>query len=291
MIGHDAQREIRELVIAIVAAAQALSYLDEAMEDVGVEIGAHALHDGGHALEAEARIDVLLLERNHRAVFLAVKLRKDEVPVFEEAIAIAAGLAIRAAAANVLALVIVELGARTAGAGGAGNPEVIVGAKARDVVRRDANLLPDVGGLLVLLVDRDIDAIGVETEHVDGELIGPGAHFLLEVCTEAEVAEHLEEREVTAIRANDVDVIGAHALLCGGRAHVAGIEVLLLQEVGLELHHARNGEQQGWVIGDERGRWPALAAFFLEEIQVCLANLCGRDGFGRHDAPCLFVLL
>ena len=34
----------------------------------------HALHDGSHALETQAGIDVLLLERNHRAILLAVKL-------------------------------------------------------------------------------------------------------------------------------------------------------------------------------------------------------------------------
>ncbi len=55
-----------------------------------------------------------------------------------------------------------------------------------------------------------------------------------------------------AIGADDVDVIGPHALLRRRRAHVARVKVLLLQEVGLELNHARNREQQGRVIGDER---------------------------------------
>ncbi len=34
----------------------------------------------------------------------------------------------------------------------------------------DPTSLPDAGGLLVFLVDGDVDAIGIETEHVDGEL-------------------------------------------------------------------------------------------------------------------------
>ena len=81
------------------------------------------------------------------------------------------------------------------------------------------------------------------------ELPGPLDGFGLEVIAEAEVAEHLEEGEVTARAADLVEVVvlaaGPHALLDGRRPAVG--RLLVTDEVGLERHHARVGEQQGVV--------------------------------------------
>ena len=273
VVCHDAQGEVDLVLLAVLLAGEALAHADEAAQDVCVEVGGHALQDGGGALQAHAGVDVLLLKRHQGAVLLAVVLGEDAVPVLQEAVAVAAGGAVGVAAADFLALVVVELGAGAAGAGGAGAPEVVVFAQAGDMGGVDAHALPDAGGLLVLLVDGDVDLLGVELHHLGGELPGPLAHLLLEVLAEGEVAEHLEEAQVAAVCADDVDVIGAHALLGGGGADVLGVEVLLLQEVGLELHHARNGQQQGGVVGDEGGRRPVLAALLLEELEVGITQL------------------
>ena len=72
-----------------------------------------------------------------------------------------------------------------------------------------------------------------------------------------------------------VDVVGAYALLSGGGANVLAIKLLLMKEVGLELNHASAGKQQRWIIGDQGRRRHALAALFLEERQVFLANFGG----------------
>ena len=82
-----------------------------------------------------------------------------------------------------------------------------------------------------------------------------------------------EKAQMTARGADDVDVVGAHALLHRGGAHVGFLQVLLLQEVGLELHHAGARQQKRRVVGDEGGRRHALAALRLEEAQVFLADL------------------
>ena len=59
--------------------------------------------------------------------------------------------------------------------------------------------------------------LGVESEHVGDELPRPRDRVGLEVVAEAEVAEHLEEREVAVRAADVVEVVvlaaGAHALL------------------------------------------------------------------------------
>ena len=67
------------------------------------------LHDGGHALEAHAGIEVAVGQLGHGAVLLAIELREHEVPELQEAIAIAAGGAVGAAAADLLAEVEVNL--------------------------------------------------------------------------------------------------------------------------------------------------------------------------------------
>ena len=103
---------------------------DEALHEVAVVVGARVLHDSRHALQAHARIEVAVGQLGHGAVLLAVVLGEHEVPELEEAVAVAAGSAIGTPAAELLALVEVDLGAGAAGAGGAGGPEVVVLAQA-----------------------------------------------------------------------------------------------------------------------------------------------------------------
>ena len=274
VVGDDAQRFVHRRVLLVGLARQALAHADEAAEHVGVVVVGNALHDGGDALEAHAGVDVLGEQRCERAVFLAVELGEHAVPELEVAVAIAAGLAVGAAAADFGTLVEVDLGAGTAGAGGAGAPEVIVLAEARDVVLGNAERLPDLNRLVVILEHREVELLRRQAEHLGGELEGPGAHLVLEVLAEAEVAHHLEERQVTRV-ADVVDVVGTHALLRGRGADVGWVELLLVEEVGLELHHAGARQKQRRVVGDERGGRHALASLLLEEGEVLLADFCG----------------
>ena len=92
----------------------------------------------------------------HGAVLLAVVLGEHEVPELKEAVAVAAGLAVGATATDLLAHVKVDLGARTAGAGGASGPEVVVLAQAGDVVLGNAQRAPHVVGLVVLGEDGEV---------------------------------------------------------------------------------------------------------------------------------------
>ena len=274
MIRHDAQREIGELVAAVAATAQPFAHLDETVQDVGIEVRAHALHDGGHALEAQARVDVLLLEGNHRAVFLTVELREDEVPVLEEAVAIATGLAVGAAAPDILSLIVVELRARTAGTGGASGPEVVVLSQAGDVVLGNAQRTPHVVGLVVLGKDGKVQAVERQLKLLGDELKGPSASLLLGDAAKREVAEHLEERQVTAVLADAIDVIGADALLAGDRADL--LHGLLALVVLLKLVHAGVGKQQRRIVGDEGRRRIELKTALLKEVEELRANL-GRS--------------
>ena len=283
VVGDDAQALVGRAVLVVGHAGEALPHPDEGAQDVALVVGPLVLHDRGDALEAHAGVDVAMWEVGHRAVLLAVVLREDEVPELEVAVAVVAGLL----ALERGALVEVDLGAGAAGAGGAGRPEVVLGTEARDVVEGHALRVPEVDGLVVILEDRHVETVRGEAEVVRGgdELVGPGDGVCLAVASEGEVAEHLEEREVTGV-ADVVDVVGAQALLAGGRTDLPpGLRALV---VLLELVHAGVGEKERRVVGNERRGGIQAAALRLEEAEEVLADLCGGHGLiveRAHGSP------
>ena len=111
VVGDDAQRAAGTGVIVgvIGLAADLLAQLDEVLHQIAVVVGGLVLHDGGHALQAHARIEVAVRQLRHGAVLLTVVLGKHEVPELKEAVAVAARLAVGAAAADLLAHVKVNL--------------------------------------------------------------------------------------------------------------------------------------------------------------------------------------
>ena len=276
VVGDDAQRAAGTGVIVgvIGLAADLLAQLDEVLHQIAVVIGGLVLHDGGHALQTHARIEVAVRQLRHGAVLLAVVLGKHEVPELQEAVAVTAGLAVGATAADLLAHVKVDLGARTAGAGGAGGPEVIVLAQTRDVILGNAQGTPHVVGLVVLGKNGKVQAIERQLELLGDELKGPSASLLLGDAAEREVAEHLEEGQVTAVLADAIDVVGADALLAGNRANLP--HGLLALVVLLKLVHAGVGKQQRGVVGNEGRRRIELKTALLKEVEELGANL-GRS--------------
>ena len=276
VIGDDAQRAAGAGVIigVIGLAADLLAQLDEMLHQVAVVIGGLVLHDGGHALQAHARIEVAVRQLRHGAVLLTVVLGKHKVPELKEAVAVAARLAVGAAAADLLAHVKVDLGARTAGTGGASGPEVVVLAQAGDVVLGNAQRTPHVVGLVVLGKDGKVQAVERQLELLGDELKGPCASLLLGDAAKREIAEHLEERQVTTVLADAIDVVGADALLAGNRADL--LHGLLALVVLLKLVHAGVGKQQRGIIGDEGRRRIELKTALLKEVEELGADL-GRS--------------
>ena len=273
VIRDDAQGAAGTGVIVgvIGLAADLLAQLDEVLHQIAVVISGLVLHDGGHALQTHARIEVAVRQLRHGAVLLAVVLGKDEIPELQEAVAVAAGLAVGAAAADLLAHVKVDLGARTAGAGGASGPEVVVLAQAGDVILGNAQGAPHVMGLVVLGKDGEVQAIERQLELLGNELKGPSAGLLLGDATKGEVAEHLKEGQVTAVLADAIDVVGADALLAGDCADL--LHGLLALVILLKLVHAGVGKQQRRIVGDEGRRRIELKTALLKEVEELRANL------------------
>ena len=276
VVGDDAQGAAGAGVIVgvIGLAADLLTELDKVLHQIAVVVSGLVLHDSGHALQTHARIEVAVRQLRHGAVLLAVVLGKHEVPELKEAVAVASGLAVGAAATDLLAHVKVDLGARTAGAGGASGPEVVVLAQAGDVVLGNAQRTPHVVGLVVLGKDGKVQAVERQLELLGDELKGPGASLLLGNAAKREIAEHLEERQVTAVLADAIDVVGADALLAGDRADL--LHGLLALVVLLKLVHAGVGKQQRGIIGDEGRRRIELKTALLKEVEELGADL-GRS--------------
>ena len=109
------------------AAGGRLDGAEDRLEDVRVVVGLLVLQDGGEALEAHARVDVLVRQLA-QTVGLAVKLDKDVVPDLDHVgeVSVHESGGITAADA-----IVVDLRARAAGAGLAHLPEVVLAAEGR----------------------------------------------------------------------------------------------------------------------------------------------------------------
>src|SRR5690606_18245482 len=279
VVGDHAQRHVGVLGVAVADAGQLGGLVDDGHGGVDLVHVLHALQNHGEAFETEAGVDVLAGQFAEDRVVLAgplapLVLHEDEVPDLHVPLVVDGGAAL---GAELGAAVVVDLGARPAGTGDAHVPVVVLLAQALDALGGHADdVAPQALGLVVLLVDGDPQALGVEAvtalvlgggEQFPGQLDGP----LLHVVAEGEVAAHLEERAVPGGLADLFDVRGAHALLHAGGAGEGRLD--LAQEVGLERDHAGRDEQQSRVVRDERRRRDDGVPALLEEAQPAAADL------------------
>ena len=165
MVGDHAERDILLLVLFVLRPGELCRLVEQGAYGIDLENRLDILHDNRKALKTHAGIDVLLLELGVVPVTVVVELAEDVVPDFHEAVALAAHHILGAGAVS-FAAVIVNLGAGAAGAG-AVLPEVIRLAEAVNALRRDADLIPpDCEGLVILLIDRGIEAVRLESHRL-----------------------------------------------------------------------------------------------------------------------------
>src|SRR5690606_2733166 len=119
-------------------------------------------------------------------------LHEDEVPDFQEAVAIllwAAG----SAAPDVVATVDENLRAGSARAGVSHRPEIVGGRDADDAVVGEAReLLPERGRIVVRVIDGDEQLVLLQPALPGDEVPGQLDRALLEIVAEGKIAEHLE---------------------------------------------------------------------------------------------------
>ena len=271
VVGDDADGDVVLFILFILLAGDALHMVQHGGNGVDLEQVVDILHNDGQTLQAHAGIDVGLGQQFIVALAVSIVLAEDQVPDLHEAVAITADATGGFAAAVLQATVIVDLRAGAAGTR-AMLPEVILFAQADHVVLGDADGLgPDVVGLIVVLIDGDIQLIGGDLQFFGQEFPGPGNDFLLKVILEAEVAQHLKEAAMAGGDADALNIRCTDALLAGG--HAMARRLFLAEEPFLHGGHAAIDQQQaGVVFRHQREAAQAQMAFGLKIMQILFAQ-------------------
>ena len=281
MVGDNPEGHIGLMALAIGSAGDGGDMVGDVHNSIHIEQAVHILAHHGQTLQAHAGIDVLLHQLGVVAVAVVVKLGEHVVPHFHVPVAVTAYGAVGLAAAVLLAPVIVNLAAGTAGAG-AVLPEVVRLAKPENPLRRDADfLVPDFKGFLIVFIDGGVQPVLFQAHHLGQKFPAPGNGLVLEVIAEGEVAQHLEVGAVTGGLADVVNVAGTDTLLAGADSSSGGLHLAL--EVGLHGSHTGIDEKQGLVIlGNEGKTGQAQVLLGLKEGKEHLTQLVYTIGFFAH---------
>ena len=282
MVGDDA---VADLMRAVRVGVGGIGRgLDQRAHQVDVVIVVLALQHGGEAFQPHAGVDAGPRQGDALGLGHLLELHEHEIPDLDEAVAIGVGAA-RRAARNLVAMVEEDFRARAARAGIAHGPEIVGGGDADDAaVGQAGDLLPQVKGLVVVVIDGDGQPVLGEAKFLGYQVPRQFNGAVLEVVAEREVAEHLEEGVVPGGVADIIEIVvlaaGADALLAGRRALVgprlgAGEDVL-------ELHHAGIGEHQGRVVArDQRAGRHDLVPGIAEIAEEGLPDVV-RAGHVRY---------
>ena len=134
-----------------------------------------------------------------------------------------------------------DLGRRTARAGFAHLPEIVFIEPLYSVSGHTDDICPDSLGLIVSDMTSHPQAVPVYAKYLGHELPGPRDCLILEVVTETEISEHLEERKVPGRATNCIKVVVlatcSHAFLNGDGTGRIVRGCLLAQEVRDKGHH------------------------------------------------------
>jgi hypothetical protein len=251
MVGDNAQGNVHLLALAIVSAGELTDLVGDVHDGVNIKEGVYALADNSQTLKTHTGVNVLLNKLGVVVVAVIVKLGENIVPNFHKAVALAADLTVRAAAAVLFATVIVDL---RAGAAGPGTvlPEVISLAKAEDTICRNAYfLVPNLKGFFVVFIDGRIQTVFFQTNHLGQEFPAPSDGFVLEVITEGEVAQHFKIGAVTGSLTDVLNITGTNALLASADTAARGFYFTL--KVGLHRCHTGVDQQKRLVILRDQG--------------------------------------
>ncbi len=251
MVGNHADRNIVFRVFAVFFVRNLADRVENAANGIDLKHVVHALHNASQTFKAHAGIDVLLGKLGIIALTVVVKLREYVVPDLHVAVTVAAGLAVRLAAAVFFAAVKIDFRAGTAGTGTM-LPEVVLFAETDDMRFGNTDFVfPNIVGFVVLFIDRRPKQILRHFKRFGQKLPCPGDGLFLKIVAEREVAEHFEIR--TMARGNtDAFKVGRADTLLAGRDAVAR-RLDLAGEVFFHGRHAGIDEKKAFVVvGNER---------------------------------------
>src|SRR5579859_5959816 len=270
MIGDDTQGCIYFRVSAVSSVGERGESVDDGAEQVGVEDRFLALQDHADALKAQPCIYILFGQGRSGTIQVLVELHEDQVPDFQETLALAARLAIGPATAMFDAAIIVDFGIGSARTRCSRRPPPVIFEAHNGLVGIARDLAPPARGFVILWMHGWVQAISGYLEYLGQQFPGEGDSLALEIVADREVAHHFKEGE-RAFVAHFVDIGGAEALLRRGQAHSG--RRLASQEVGDHLLHSSSGQQHRGVVARHQRRtgYPQMA-LAGKKIQIKFAN-------------------
>jgi len=252
---------------------------DQRPERVRIVIVVDALQHRRDPLQPHAGVDRRVGQLGDLDVVFLQELHEDEVPDLGEPVAILIGASGRPAG-DMVAMIVKDFRAGPARAVGAHRPEIVLGRNADDaLVRKARDLLPQIPGLVVGMIDGGGQPAGVEAPFPGQQIPGEQDRPFLEIIAEREIAEHFEEGVVARGIADIVEVVmlaaGADAFLRRGGGDIG--PRLEAGEHVLERHHAGVDEHQGRIVlRHERRRAHDLMPRAPEIIEEGAADVVGR---------------
>ena len=155
------------IIILLIFTACKFAYLvTQGAHRIHIKDGVHILYNRRQTLQSHTGVNVFLSQFCIIVITVIIKLSKYVVPDFHITVAVAANGTIRLFAAVLLSPVIIYLRAWTAWAC-AVLPEIIFFSKTENTLCRDADLLvPDIKRLIILQIDRRVQAFRVQPHHL-----------------------------------------------------------------------------------------------------------------------------
>ena len=197
-----------ELVRGTVGTLHKLRHgIDDRREEVGFVVGLDPLQNHGEALEPGTGVDTRFRQWMQLALGVTVELHEDQVPDLDDVVTLAVDQLGAAGRHGVRTAVVVDLRARSAGAGLSHRPIVVLLVESKYPIRRCTDLFPQLGGVIVIGVNGEPQPIDGQAIDVDHQLPRELDRLLFEIVAKRKVAEHLEEGVVTGRVANVFEVI------------------------------------------------------------------------------------
>jgi hypothetical protein len=173
------------------------------------------LDSGQSPLQSHPGINVGFGQESTLAASVLIVLGEDQVPYLGEATTVTIRLAFSFATPKLSTKVVMNLATWSTGTRITdGTPEVVFITESQYLARRNANLPPIGKRLFIVKINRYPQPFLGQLQILRTKLPGPGNSLSFKIITDAEIAKHLEEREVLAIT-HQIYVSGAKAFLAG----------------------------------------------------------------------------
>ena len=132
--------------------------------------------------------------------------------------------------------------------------------------------MPDLFSLVIVLVNRNVQSVLWQLQHLGHILPSPSDSLVLEIVTKREIAEHFKICTVSCGLADILDIACSDTFLAG--SHSRSGRYLLTCKIRLQRCHTCNYEQQAVIIlRYERIALVTQAVLALKEFEIRFSQI------------------